>query len=220
MLRLALRCGQRAAPAWRAPQRQVRNVTASAMTARLVGEAGYEGGLDAILARLDKDGNGTVDGPELAAGLRAAGLEISDGALKKLMATYATGAGQTLDAKDLHKLIDAVKEHRFHSYAEEAVLAVVSAAKPSRGKAVPQRHYVFDKDMHFEGAIDGMFASLDVNGDGMLQPAEIKAALAKRGVDVSGTKFDDLFTLYDANGDGVLQLGEFAKMVDMLERED
>jgi hypothetical protein len=108
--------------------------------------------------------------------------------LKKLMATYATGAGQTLDAKDLHKLIDAVKEHRFHScvgregllqgssigflqpsqtpirYAEEAVLAVVSAAKPSRGKAVPQRHYVFDKDMHFEGAIDGMFASLDVCG--------------------------------------------------------
>jgi len=187
---------------------------------RLLKDASGEGGLDAVLNKLDSNGDGLIDAGELRDGLSAAGLNVTDKALAKLMSTYANGEGMKLKIADLHTLLDKVEQHRFFSFHQEAAEAAAAPA-PATAAPVPQQHYVFHKSKtdHFEGAIEGMFARLDDNGDGVLQPAEIKKALQDLGVDVTDAKLDDIFTLYDANGDGVLQLAEFAHMVDTLQKD-
>lgn len=181
-----------------------------------------EGGLDAIFGKLDTDGNGLIDSAELRTGLERAGLKITDPALQKLMRTYASKQ-QMLKISDLHSLLDCVADHRFHSFDEsdEPKAPAAPAAPASTPIGVKQQHYVFDKTKpgHFEGAIEGMFAACDENGDGVLQPEEIQNALEKMGIAVCDEKLANIFTLYDANGDGVLQLGEFANMVDSLQKD-
>ena len=59
-----------------------------------------------------------------------------------------------------------------------------------------------------------LFASFDVNGDGVLQASELRPALHKLGLhDVSRRQLDDILTQWDANGDGGIDLVEFSRLV-------
>ena len=175
----------------------------------------HEGALEQIFARLDENGDGVLQPDELRAGFRSTGLDIADDALAKLVASYGDEEGN-LQIAGLLDMFSAVKEHRFHSFDEDA-------AAPDAGvvaDAATARHYVFCEIDHFEGAIDAAFNDVDDNGDGVIQPEELLRALEKLDVDVSPAKLDQLFSLYDANGDGVLELVEFATLVANLTTED
>ena len=56
---------------------------------------------------------------------------------------------------------------------------------------------------------DEAFAELDANRDGVIEPAELRAALARRGVaDVSDAMLARVIDEFDENKDGVIQRDE------------
>ena len=111
-------------------------------------------------------------------------------------------------------MLAAVRDHKFHSFAEEAP---VEEEAPEPPKQTPI-HYVFSDIGHFEGAVDAAFVNADADGDGALNPEELRGALASRGVDVSPQKLSHLYSLY-CRGDGKLELVEFANLCGTLTTE-
>ena len=178
-----------------------------------IGVDHHEGALDQVFARLDQNGDGKIDPNELKAGLEKAGLELTDKALNRLTETYGDHTG-SLKQAGLLEMLAAVRDHKFHSFAEEAP---VEEEAPEPPKQTPI-HYVFSDIGHFEGAVDAAFVSADADGDGALNPEELRGALASRGVDVSPQKLSHLYSLY-CRGDGKLELVEFANLCGTLTTE-
>ena len=69
-----------------------------------------------------------------------------------------------------------------------------------------------------EAAAEALLKRADADGDGALNPEELRGALAERGVDVSPQKLSHLYSLY-CRGDGKLELVEFANLCGTLTTE-
>ena len=130
-----------------------------------IGVDHHEGALDQVFATLDQNGDGKIDPNELKTGLAAAGLELTDKALTRLTETYGDHTG-SLKQAGLLEMLAAVRDHKFHSFAEEAP---VEEEAPEPPKQTPI-HYVFSDVGHFEGAVDAAFVNADADGDGAPQP--------------------------------------------------
>ena len=178
-----------------------------------IGVDHHEGALDQVFARLDQNGDGKIDPNELKAGLEKAGLELTDKALQRLTETYGDHTG-SLKQNGLLEMLAAVRDHKFHSFVEEAPVEEEAPAPPKK----PPIHYVFSDIGHFEGAVDEVFNAADADGDGALSPEDLRGALAERGVDVSPQKLSHLYSLY-CRGDGKLELVEFANLCGTLTTE-
>ena len=178
-----------------------------------IGVDHHEGALDQVFARLDQNGDGKIDPNELKAGLEKAGLELTDKALKRLTETYGDHTG-SLKQNGLLEMLAAVRDHKFHSFVEEAPVEEAAPEPPKK----PPIHYVFSDIGHFEGAVDEVFNAADADGDGALSPEDLRGALAARGVDVSPQKLSHLYSLY-CRGDGKLELVEFANLCGTLTTE-
>ena len=178
-----------------------------------IGVDHHEGALDQVFARLDQNGDGKIDPNELKAGLEKAGLELTDKALSRLTETYG-GADGSLKQAGLLEMLAAVRDHKFHSFVEEAPVEEEAPEPPKK----PPIHYVFSDVGHFEGAVDAVFNAADADGDGALSPEDLRGALAARGVDVSPQKLSHLYSLY-CRGDGKLELVEFATLCGTLTTE-
>ena len=178
-----------------------------------IGVDHHEGALDQVFARLDQNGDGKIDPNEPKEGLEKAGLELTDKALSRLTETYGDHTG-SLKQNGLLEMLAAVRDHKFHSFAEEAPVEEEAPEPPQQTPI----HYVFSDVGHFEGAVDAAFVNADADGDGALNPEELRGALAERGVDVSPQKLSHLYSLY-CRGDGKLELVEFANLCGTLTTE-
>ena len=58
--------------------------------------------------------------------------------------------------------------------------------------------------------MQGLFALIDSNGDGVIQPMELQAWMKSNGVTLSIAEVYELYAQHDENKDGVLQIDEFA----------
>ena len=203
------------ATARRAPLRRLSTPVAETPEAVCanIGVDHHEGALDQVFARLDQNGDGKIDPNELKAGLEKAGLELTDKALQRLTETYG-GADGSLKQNGLLEMLAAVRDHKFHSFVEEAPVEEAAPEPPKK----PPIHYVFSDIGHFEGAVDEVFNAADADGDGALSPEDLRGALAERGVDVSPQKLSHLYSLY-CRGDGKLELVEFANLCGTLTTE-
>ena len=114
-----------------------------------IGVDHHEGALDQVFASLDQNGDGKIDPNELKEGLEKAGLELTDKALNRLTETYG-GADGCLKQAGLLEMLAAVRDHKFHSFQEEAP---VEEEAPEPPKQTPI-HYVFSDIGLFEGAVD------------------------------------------------------------------
>ena len=139
-----------------------------------IGVDHHEGALDQVFARLDQNGDGKIDPNELKAGLEKAGLELTDKALNRLTETYGDHTG-SLKQAGLLEMLAAVRDHKFHSFVEEAP---VEEEAPEPPKQAPI-HYVFSDVGHFEGAVDAAFVNADADGDGALSPEDLRGALVE-----------------------------------------
>jgi Ca2+-binding EF-hand superfamily protein len=178
-----------------------------------IGVDHHEGALDQVFASLDQNGDGKIDPKELKEGLGKAGLELTDKALNRLTETYGDDTG-SLKQAGLLEMLAAVRDHKFHSFAEEAPVEEEALEPPQQTPI----HYVFSDVGHFEGAVDAALVNADADGDGALNPEELRGALAERGVDVSPQKLSHLYSLY-CRGDGKLELVEFANLCGTLTTE-
>ena len=178
-----------------------------------IGVDHHEGALDQVFASLDQNGDGKIDPKELKEGLEKAGLELTDKALNRLTETYGDDTG-SLKQAGLLEMLAAVRDHKFHSFAEEAPVEEEALEPPQQTPI----HYVFSDVGHFEGAVDAALVNADADGDGALNPEELRGALAERGVDVSPQKLSHLYSLY-CRGDGKLELVEFANLCGTLTTE-
>merc|ERR1719359_2393222 len=139
-----------------------------------IGVDHHEGALDQVFARLDQNGDGKIDPNELKAGLEKAGLELTDKALQRLTETYGDHTG-SLKQNGLLEMLAAVRDHKFHSFSEEAPVEEEAPEPPKK----PPIHYVFSDVGHFEGAVDAVFNAADADGDGALSPEDLRGALAE-----------------------------------------
>ena len=54
-----------------------------------------------------------------------------------------------------------------------------------------------------------LFELLDANGNGTINPAELKASLLRFGLDASDQTLDEMIRAVDLDGDGIISLPEF-----------
>jgi calmodulin len=60
--------------------------------------------------------------------------------------------------------------------------------------------------------LEQVFAEIDRNGNGTLEPDELKALMARADLDVSGQELDEMIKMADVDGDGLIDLQEFKQL--------
>jgi hypothetical protein len=69
-----------------------------------------------------------------------------------------------------------------------------------------------------DGGIDRIFATIDNNADGVIQPGELGEWLNANGLDLSPSQLYELYSKHDSNADGVLQKNEFADLLSHVQK--
>jgi Ca2+-binding EF-hand superfamily protein len=65
------------------------------------------------------------------------------------------------------------------------------------------------KPEHLNAYLKQLFAIADANGDGVLEPDELRTLLELCGFDLSAKEIEDFVSAADTNHDGVIEYDEF-----------
>jgi Ca2+-binding EF-hand superfamily protein len=169
---------------------------------------------EALFRALDADGSGKLDAAEIAEALNKSGVPLSAPALGAMMqAADADGDGRVSLAEWVH-LCARVGVCAAGGGAEAAAPPAPAApapppAPPADGFAEWRRA----RDaLHLTDSLaqtKAVFRALDSDGSGLLDRAELAAALTKAGVAASAEAVDAMISAADENGDGRVSLAEF-----------
>jgi len=97
------------------------------------------------------------------------------------------------------------------SYSIESVEALMAEVDlKTRGQVTWDEFVlVMEKKLSETTSVAQLFELLDENGNGTINPAELKASLLRYGLDASDQILDEMIRAVDLDGDGVIALTEF-----------
>jgi len=116
---------------------------------------------------------------------------------------------KTADNEDNEDLIDEVKKHAVESH----IISFSAAFEPHLHAGGAQIH-LLNKDeqkKRFDDALKSFFHKYDRNGDGVIDPYELKFLLKDIGEDMDEEKFQVLLKEIDTDGSGSISFPEFTE---------
>ena len=176
--------------------------------------------LDDAFGRFDKNGDGSLQAPELKQLLGELGLGGEEGAatrggLKELLTRMGDADGEGVSAAQLRAFV-------LGTDAEGARRAKAAAAKARKAVApLPWEELEEDfravclkaKDTLAAAGLgaDKLFAHLDTDGGGTIDRPELDRELARLGIraDMEKADVDEVFRRLDTSGDGLIDVHEF-----------
>jgi len=167
-----------------------------------------------IFAHFDKDKGGTISKEELAKGLSAMKdfQDLREADLVALISSMHAKAGE-IALKDFETFVELDPPQS--SIIASTTVGVPDSSKSSHEQFAIKVRDIFRKASEKGMSIDGLFSTIDKNGDGNLTTLEFKEVLSKlKGFkDISTEDINYLVKILDRDGDGKVSIVEFKSFV-------
>ena len=154
--------------------------------------------------KLDTNGDGTVSKKEFRDAMAKIELKMSEGELRALMQRFGQSNGGQIKFEDFCRFLAPRNEDL--SYLERRLRQRLREMARIRGglRSIDLRY---------------PFTDLDVTGTGRLSKRDFETSLGRIGLLVEPDEMNVLFARFDTDGDGMINYEEFAKFIDLDDRE-
>ena len=183
-----------------------------------------------VFSRYDLDHSGDIDVEELRPALRRLGLAVAAPQVKHILRKYDSDANGRIDLVEFAVLVRELQ--LFSSFDKNGDGTLQSSElRPAlhtlglHKVSVPQVEAILRAwDDDGDGVISlvefsclvrdlRVFAAIDTDGDGSIDPEELRVALSQLGVRVDSEEANRQFRKYDADRSGRIELNEFSRLV-------
>ena len=183
-----------------------------------------------VFSRYDLDHSGDIDVEELRPALRRLGLAVAAPQVKHILRKYDADANGRIDLVEFAVLVRELQ--LFSSFDKNGDGTLQSSElRPAlhtlglHKVSVPQVEAILRAwDDDGDGVISlvefsclvrdlRVFAAIDTDGDGSIDPEELRVALSQLGVRVDSEEANRQFRKYDADRSGRIELNEFSRLV-------